>query len=219
MKAVRIIDKQKLNDITYKLTFGSGGDAFTAPGQFARLYKVNSNSSIVVPVAQYDSDRFVVVVRATDDISLTISRYEPGAELEAELGIGSGFDVQDIPSGSVLAAEGEGIPLILGLLRQLMIYGKDCRVVLGYATKRDAYLVDSFRALASNLEVVTADGSNGRKGHINSAIRNEHYVCTCASKGVLMKIYDRTENGQFICMDNPGHNAEVMTKDELLKIS
>lgn len=218
METIKIIEKQKLNDITFRFTMGNGGDAFTAPGQFARLFVVGSNESKLVPVAEFDSNRFIVILRVEDEVSKCLSNYEPGAELEAELGLGSGFDLQSIPDGCVLAAEGAGIPTILNLMRQLLIYGKDCQVVLGYSSKENAFMLTPFKTLASNLEIITEDGSNGRKGHINNAIRDAKYVCACAPTEIIAKLCDKTEDGQFICIDNALNSQNVMTRDEILNM-
>lgn len=216
MRTVKISEKQKLNDITYKFTMANGGDAFVAPGQYAKLYVNGTNDGVMAPVAEYDSDRFIIILRVTDEAGKILASYEPGTMLEAELGLGDGFDIEAIPDGCVLAAEGIGIPSLLGLMRQLLMYGKDFRIVLGYDSMDSVYMLKPFETLASNLEIVTVDGSNGRKGHVSRAIHNEDYVCACASEEVLKELLPKTEDGQFALLDNAKEAPSVYTRLEFV---
>ncbi|MBQ0005187.1 MAG: hypothetical protein KBS68_04910 [Clostridiales bacterium] len=218
MEIIKIIDKQKLNDITFRFTMGNGGAAFDAPGQFARLYADGGKGSKLVPVAEFDSNRFIVILRVEDEVSECLAKCEPGTELGAELGLGCGFDIQSIPDGSTLAAEGAGIPTVLNLMRQLLIYGKDCKIVLGYSSKDNAFMLTPFKSLASNLEIITEDGSNGRKGHIDNAVRKADYVCACADGDIIRRLCDKTDAGQFICIDKIEENQNVITREQVMNM-
>lgn len=200
-KEVKIIEKKQLNHDVYKFTLYNADGAFTAPGQLARIYSGTDNGTKMVAVTEFDSDRFVIVFRADDLTGAELSRLEAGDLIKADLGIGNGFNLESIPNGSVLAGEGMGIPVILSVLKNLFVYGKDCRIVLGYESKEDIIMLKAFRDLASNLEIITADGSNGRKGHIYNVVRNETYVCAAAPDDILRELSVKTEEGQFASIE------------------
>ncbi len=197
----RIIEKIQLNRNVYRFVCAGRGDAFSAPGQFARIHSANGNGTKLVSVAEFDSDRFIIIFRADDKVGEELSLLEIGDEFDAELGLGNGFDLDIIPDGSVIAGEGMGIPPILGVMRRLFMMGKDCKVVICYESKEDVYLLKPFRTLATQLEIITVDGSNGRKGHVFNAIHGEKYVCACAPDAVLEKTAPKTEAGQFASIE------------------
>ncbi len=96
-----------------------------------------------------------------------------------------------------LVADGMGIPEMLGLARSLLTRGTKCRLVLSYPTKGGIYLLDSFRNLVNDIEVLTHDGSNGRKGRASDVIKHVEYVCAGGSLDMLRDLAERSENGQF----------------------
>lgn len=193
----RIIEKNQLNKNIYRFVCSGRGDAFTAPGQFARIHSSCGNGTKIVTVSEFDSDRFIIIFRADDKLGEELSGLTVGSSFEAELGIGNGFDIDAIPDNCVIAGEDMGIPPILGVMRSLFMMGKDCRLVLCFNSKEDMFLLKSFRSMATQLEIITVDGSNGRKGHIYNAIHDEKYVCACAPDAVLEWTAAKTEAGQF----------------------
>jgi dihydroorotate dehydrogenase electron transfer subunit len=114
-----------------------------------------------------------------------------------QTGLGNGYDVDLIPDGTILAADEDGIPEMLGLARELLMHGKNCRLVLGYSSKKDIFMLDAFRNLVNEIEVLTIDGSNGREGTPSDAIRKADYVCASGSAEMLRKLAAKTEDGQF----------------------
>ena len=86
---------------------------------------------------------------------------------------------------------------MLELARCLLTRGKSFKAVLGYDTKSDIYMVESFRTICNEIEVLTLDGSNGREGTAADVIRDANYVCASGSLQMLKKLVLRCSQGQF----------------------
>lgn len=179
------------------MTFETDECNFTAPGQYSIIKMKDSDGEGAFTACEYDSNRFTVVFKISNDITRNLSQLELGDNVEVQTGLGNGYDVDIIPDGAVLVANGSGIPGMLGLLRALIMRGKDCRLVLGYSTKDKVFMIDVFRNLCSNIEILTADGSNGRQGTADEGIRKVEYVCAAGSIDMLDKLAKKSENGQF----------------------
>ena len=120
-----------------------------------------------------------------------------GTEVYVRTGLGNGFDVDAIPEGAILAADIKGVSQMLSLTRELLMQGKNCKLVLGYPDKESIFMVSSFKNLCNDIEVLTEDGSNGRAGKVEDGIREAEYVCAGGSVEMLRKLSENTQNGQF----------------------
>jgi len=96
-----------------------------------------------------------------------------------------------------LVADDLGIPEMLGLARSLLMRGIRCRLILSYPSKNDIYMLESFRNLVNEIEVLTLDGSNGREGRASDAVRHAGYICAGGSLGMLRSLADKADEGQF----------------------
>lgn len=195
MKNSKVTHKQRLARDVYKITFDTDECRFKRPGQFAMI----EAGGIVrpFPVCDYDSRRFSVVFRTDREEGAQLLEAEIGSEVGALTGLGNGFDVDAVPDGAVIAADGAGVAEMLELARCLLTRGKSFKAVLGFDTKDDIYMVDSFRSICNEIEVLTLDGSNGREGMAADVIRNADYVCASGSLPMLRKLVLRCSEGQF----------------------
>lgn len=191
----RIVQNKHLAGDFYKMTFDTGECSFTRPGQFAIIEAEGIRRPF--QVCEFDSNRFTIVFKADDEVGTALSHQEEGSEILVQTGLGNGYDVDLIPNGAILAADDKGIPEMLGLARELLMHGKNCRLVLGYPSKKDIFMLDAFRNLVNDIEVLTLDGSNGREGVPSDAIRNAEYVCASGSAEMLKDLAAKTAGGQF----------------------
>jgi hypothetical protein len=58
-------------------------------------------------------------------------------------------------------------------------------------------MLESFRHLVNEIEVLTLDGSNGREGTASDAVRNAPYICAGGSLGMLKSLANKAPEGQF----------------------
>ena len=191
----RIIQNDDLVRDIHKMTFETGACDFTQPGQYAMIEAGGMRRPY--QVSDYDSSRFTVVFPADTEESRRLAALGPGEEVIVTTGLGKGFDVNAMPGEVWLAADGNGIPEMLALARVLLVRGKKTKLVLGYPSKKDIYMLDSFRHLVNEIEVLTEDGSNGREGSPSDAIKGAPYICAGGSLGMLRGLAGRSAEGQF----------------------
>lgn len=192
-----LVEKKLLVPDVMKMTFEVEECHFTAPGQYANIRVKDSDLDGDYNMSEYDSKRFTVVYRIFDQASMELALLELGDSVELITGLGNGYSVDDIPSDAVIVADGLGIPQMLGLAKELLMQGKDYRIVLGFPSKDQVFMIPFFQNLCSNIEVLTLDGSNGRQGRADDAIRNVEYVCASGSIEMLDRLSKKAKAGQF----------------------
>ena len=193
------IGKLVANDILvrdiHRMTFDMGECEFRQPGQYANL----GVGDHVGPyqVCDFDSNRFTIVFPIIDEPSEILAKLRPGDDAIIATGLGKGFDLDKIPDEVILVADDVGIPEMLGLVRRLVVRGKKCKMVLGYPSKNDIYMLSSFTNLVSEIEVLTLDGSNGREGGAAEGVKHAAYVCASGSLPMLKELAGKVDEGQF----------------------
>ena len=148
-------------------------------------------------MCDFDSNRFTVVFPADGKESKVLASLKPGDEVIVTMGLGNGFDLDAMPDEVLLVADDLGIPEMLGLSRALLVRGIGCKLILSYPSKKDIYMLESFRHLVNEIEVLTLDGSNGREGTASDAVRNAPYICAGGSLSMLKSLANKAPEGQF----------------------
>ena len=93
-------------------------------------------------------------------------------------GLGHGFVYQNEKS-ALLIGGGLGLPPLYKLAKELLKKGVDVKLVVGFASKKDAFYLDEFKELCP-VFVATMDGTLETKGTVIDAIKEnnlsyEHY--------------------------------------------
>lgn len=192
-----IVETKHLVDELYKITIEMRDNGFTHPGQYCIIGIKGSELEKNYIVCEFDGKRFSIVVKKGNDVTDRLLELESGTEINVEAGLGNGFNVDIIPDGVTLVADSDGIPQMLGLLRGLLMRGKSCNLVLGYSTKSRIFMVDTFSNLCNNIEIFTADGSNGRQGNADDGVRKADYVCAAGSVEMLDRLAQKAKHGQY----------------------
>ena len=195
----KVTHREQLAQNIYKMTFSTDDCRFSRPGQYALI----RTDGLCRPyqVCDYDSDRYTVVFNSMDRCSGTLVKARYGDVFESRTGLGNGFDVDVIPRESILVADSMGVSEMLELARTLLTRGKKFKMVLGYYTKANIYMVDSFRNICNEIDVITLDGSNGREGLASDVVRNAEYVCASGSPSMLKALAGKCRSGQFSLSD------------------
>ncbi|MBR2674150.1 MAG: hypothetical protein IKE52_01655 [Mogibacterium sp.] len=193
-KTCKIENKENLVNNIFKMTFNAGESGFKRPGQYA-IIEANGRRK-PYQVCEFDSNRFTIVFPADDDISRDLSELSPGDEVFINGGLGRGFNSQDAPQEVCIVANGLGIPEMVGLARSLLMRGKKCKTILEYPSKKDIYLLESFKDLVNEIEIVTLDGSNGREGHAEDIVKDSDYVFAGGTLDMLKKLAAKVKEGQ-----------------------
>ena len=194
-KTGRIVYNDNLGRNIHKMTFDMGECSFRLPGQYAMIEAGGVRRPY--QVCDFDSSRFTVVFPADGKESTILASMGPGEEVIVTMGLGNGFDLDAMPPEVLLVADDLGIPEMLGLSRALLVRGIKCRLILSYPSRNDIYMLDSFRYLVNEIEVLTLDGSNGREGSASDAVRHVPYICAGGSLSMLRSLADKADEGQF----------------------
>lgn len=195
MNKSRVTLKERLAKDVYKITFETDDCRFRRPGQFALI---DAGGKVrPYPVCDYDSKRFSVAFKTDSEEGIALLNAEIGSELSTLTGLGNGFDVDSVPDGAYIVADSSGVAEMLELARSLLTRGKSFKAVLGFTTKDNIYMVNSYKSICNEIEVLTLDGSNGREGMAADAVRNADYVCASGSLPMLRKLVLRCSQGQF----------------------
>ncbi|MBQ9272669.1 MAG: hypothetical protein IJ227_02975 [Mogibacterium sp.] len=194
-KTGRIVQNDNLVHDIHKMTFDMGECDFRLPGQYAMIEACGVRRPY--QVCDFDSNRFTVVFSADDAVGAKLATLRPGDEVTVTTGLGNGFDIDSMPEEVCLVADDLGIPEMLGLSRALLMRGIRCRLVLSYPSKSDIYMLESFRNLVNEIEVLTLDGSNGREGKASDAVKHAGYICAGGSLDMLKSLADKSGEGQF----------------------
>lgn len=195
MSKSKVTHRVQLAPDIYKMTFETDSCRFSRPGQYV-LIKTGGECR-PYQVCDYDSDRYTIVFKATDKYGRELARIEYGGEVDSITGLGNGFDVNAVPDESVLVADSVGVIEMLELARSLLTRGKNFKMVLGFNSRDSIFMMDSFRNICNEMEVLTLDGSNGREGMASDAVRNAEYVCASGTPAMLQALAGKTKEGQF----------------------
>ena len=160
-KTATVVKNDNLVRDIYKMTIDMGVCDFSLPGQYAMIEAGGMRRPY--QVCDFDSNRFTVVFEVNGEESKRLSKLSPGDKVLVTTGLGNGFNMDIMPDEVILVADDMGIPEMLGLARSLLVRGKKCKLVLSYPTKQDIYMLEIFRNLVNEIEVLTEDGSNGRE--------------------------------------------------------
>lgn len=203
-----------------RMTFDMGECDFRLPGQYAMIEACGISRPY--QVSDFDSNRFTIVFPVYGRESDALISLRPGDEALITTGLGNGFDLDEVPDEVYLVADDMGIPEMLGLARRLLVLGKNCKLALSYSSMRNIFMLDSFRNLVNEIEVLTHDGSNGREGIAADAVRNAKYVCAGGSLAMLKELAKKTERGQFsvsgtLLAESAGHDdCFIKTREGML---
>ena len=194
-QSCKVEKKDKLVNNIFKMTFDAGRSGFKKPGQYAMIEARGRRKPY--QVCEFDSNRFTIVFEADDDISKDLSELKVGDEVVIEGGLGTGFAPDDTPDEVCIVANGMGIAEMIGVARSMLMRGKRCKTVLEYPSKSEIFLLESFKNLVNEIEVVTVDGSNGREGTAADVVKQDDYVLAGGTLDMLKKLSEKVTSGQF----------------------
>ena len=217
-----ILENKKLAEGIYRMTLETSKSEFTRPGQFAMVEVPDKFLRRPISVSSYDSSRYTLIYKVVGEGTDIMSRMEPGDYVKGITGLGNGYDLDKIPDGAYLIGGGIGIPPMLGLLKAMVMAGKSCKVVLGYNSADEMFMLEDFEHFSDDITVMTADGSYGQKGVVTDAFDKCEYACACLEArmgcgfGACIGCSIRTVDGsQRVCKEGPVFDKEVLRWESL----
>ena len=181
----------------YRMDLAGDTAPITAPGQFINLALDGLFLRRPISVCDWDEQGLVIIYKVVGKGTARMAELQPGASLDALVGLGNGYDVDACPVHPVLAGGGVGVPPLYGLAKRLLAAGKKPSVALGFNTAREIFYDMQFAALGVPVTVATVDGTAGKKGFVTDLIPEGAYVCACGPEPMLKAVHARASAGQF----------------------
>ena len=161
-----ITENTALNEAgnVFRMRLAGDAGAVTAPGQFVNVKLDGLYLRRPISVCDRKEDTLTLIYKTVGRGTGQMSRMKPGKTLDLLTGLGNGYDF-DIDAKSIyVIGGGVGIPPLYGLVKALIRRGRRPRVLLGFNSRSDAFYCSEFRALTPDLDLITLDGSLGKKG-------------------------------------------------------
>ena len=154
-----------------------------------------------ISVCNVDGDALTLIYKVVGQGTEAMSRMQPGEKLDALVGLGNGYSLDECGDRPMLIGGGAGVPPMYLLARRLLARGADVTVVLGFNAREEIFYEEEFRALGAKVVVATADGSYGVRGFVTDAMKQlpaPSAVCACGPEPMLKAVYNAADvPGQF----------------------
>lgn len=170
----KIIRKRSLNPtVTLMEIYAPLVAKKAEPGQFIILRAEENGERIPLTVADYDRERGIVtiifqVVGATTE---KLNHLEEGDSVCDFAGpLGRATEIDGLKRVAVVGG-GVGCAIAYPVAKKLHAEGAEVHSVVGFRSRDLVILEDEFRAVSDRLEMMTDDGSHGKKGLVTDALK------------------------------------------------
>ena len=171
---VRILDKQELNQQVFRVVLEAPLIAAKAkPGQFVIVRVDNDGERIPLTISDYDRQKGTIslVVQVVGASTHQFSCLKPGDFLQDVVGpLGKPSELEGIRSAAVIGG-GVGCAIAYPVARELKEMGARVDSVIGFRNADLVIFEDEFKAVSERMELMTDDGSAGRKGLVTDALK------------------------------------------------
>lgn len=194
---LKITENIPLTPAVYRMTLNGDVSGVTAPGQFVDLRLEGRYLRRPISVCDLGPERLTLIYKVVGQGTEEMSRLPVGAELDVLTGLGNGYDTSESGDKPLLLGGGVGIPPLYLLCKRLLAEGKRPRVILGFNTAEERFLVSEFAELGVPVTVTTADGSAGVKGFVTDGMAGMEYTYfyTCGPLPMLRAVDGAARTG------------------------
>ena len=196
-----IVSNRRLAPNVFEMVLCGDCSAVAAPGQFVNLRLDGFYLRRPISVCNVDGDALTLIYKVVGRGTEAMSRMQPGEQLDALVGLGNGYSLDECGDRPMLIGGGAGVPPMYLLARRLLARGADVTVVLGFNAREEIFYEEEFRALGAKVVVATADGSYGVRGFVTDAMKQlpaPSAVCACGPEPMLKAVYNAADvPGQF----------------------
>lgn len=199
-ETAKVISQEALTDDVFSMwiqTEKIAGDAVC--GQFISVYTKDGSKLLPRPISLCEVDgekgKLRIVYRTVGSGTKEFSGYKPGDSIEIMGPLGNGFPLKG--KKAFLIGGGIGIPPMLQLAKNLNC---EKQIIAGY---RDATFLTEDLEKWGSVYVATEDGSQGTKGTVIDAIRenrlNADIIYACGPTPMLRAIKQYAAENQMEC--------------------
>ena len=173
-----ILEKRRLNETTTLMRVLAPRVAKKAgPGQFIILRIDENGERIPLTIAGYDreSGSVTIIFQKVGKTTIQLDELEAGDSLLDFVGpLGRVSEYGDV-KGKRVAVIGGGLGIAIAYPQAVALteLGAEVDMIVGFRNIDLAILMDELKGASKNLIVMTDDGSNGKKGFVTDALREQ----------------------------------------------
>ena len=173
-----ILEKRRLNETTTLMRVLAPRVAKKAgPGQFIILRIDENGERIPLTIAGYDreSGSVTIIFQKVGKTTIQLDELEAGDSLLDFVGpLGRVSEYGDV-KGKRVAVIGGGLGIAIAYPQAVALteLGAEVDMIVGFRNIGLAILMDELQNASKNLIVMTDDGSNGKKGFVTDALREQ----------------------------------------------
>ena len=174
----QILEKRRLNETTSLMRVLAPRVAKKAgPGQFIILRIDENGERIPLTIAGYDreSGSVTIIFQKVGKTTIQLDELEAGDSLLDFVGpLGRVSEYGDV-KGKRVAVIGGGLGIAIAYPQAVALteLGAEVDMIVGFRNIGLAILMDELQNASKNLIVMTDDGSNGKKGFVTDALREQ----------------------------------------------
>ena len=174
----QILEKRRLNETTTLMRVHAPRVAKKAgPGQFIILRIDENGERIPLTIAGYDreSGSVTIIFQKVGKTTIHLDELEAGDSLLDFVGpLGRVSEYGDV-KGKRVAVIGGGLGIAIAYPQAVALteLGAEVDMIVGFRNIGLAILMDELQNASKNLIVMTDDGSNGKKGFVTDALREQ----------------------------------------------
>ncbi len=191
-----LIKNQEIAKKTY-LARLKGDTEGIRPGQFVNIKLDGLYLRRPISVCDVEGDILTIIYKAVGEGTEKMARTALNERWLILSPLGNGYSTERSGDGPLLIGGGVGVPPLYYLAKKLIDEGKSVSVILGFGSKNEVFYKEKFTKLGANVFVTTADGSEGIKGFVTSAMDliDYTYIYTCGPEAMLKAVYDKSRTG------------------------
>ncbi len=169
MSVFKIISQRKLCDAVYEMILQGDTSLITSPGQFVNIKLPEFYLRRPISVCDSQENELKLIYKTVGKGTEKMALLPDGYELDILTGLGNGFTLKD-SERAVLVGGGVGVPPMYMLCKKLIEKGIKPTVVMGFASAKDVFYEDEFKALGVEVKIATNDGTYGTKGFVTDIL-------------------------------------------------
>ena len=189
-----------LTSNVYKMLLEGDTSHITNCGQFVNIKLDGLFLRRPISVCDCEGDVLTLIYKVVGEGTEQMCKMKPGETLDVLTGLGNGYDLTKSRERPLLLGGGVGVPPMYMLCKKLVAEGKKPSVILGFNTKDEVFCKEEFAKLGVKVAVTTVDGTEGIKGFVTDAMKDEDYTYfyTCGPEPMLKAIFKASlTSGQF----------------------
>ena len=206
----RIVRKRSLNPTVSLMEIEAPLIARKAePGQFIIFRAKADSERIPLTIADFDRDKGTVTIiyQIVGGSTMELDTLNEGDSLQDFVGpLGRPSETDGLKKVAVIGG-GVGCAIAYPIAKKLSSLGCEVHTVAGFRTKDLVILEDEFRAVSSQLRIMTDDGSYGQKGLVTNALEelinsgNQYDEVIAIGPLIMMK---------FVCLLTKKYNIKTV---------